>query len=228
MSATFVCRSLRARLDCRFEIVLSATRDTSKPRAAGKYRTRFRACLGNQKMKKLQIITSACSLVLALVAPRFASAECGGTVTTTYRLIPQTVYEQKQITAYRLESETVYDDKPVTSYRPIMETQMQERRYTVARPVMETSEREERYTVRKQVWDTVVEDRSYDRVRSVYETAEREERYMVARPVYETSEREERHTVRRQIVEGILELVGIRRIAIAETNVVWRDHMKTI
>ena len=151
-------------------------------------------------MTKPRLFTSACCFLLATLAPRMAAAECGG-LTQTFRLVPRTVFEQRQVTAYRTVTETIYEDKPVTSFRPVWETQMQERRYTVARPIMETSEREERFTVRRQVWDTVIEDRSYDQVRNVVETSEREERFVVQRPVIETSEREEQHVVRRQIVE---------------------------
>ncbi len=69
----------------------------------------------------------------------------------TYRLVYQTVYDQRQVTAYRVEYENVYDEQQVTSYRPVWETQVRESRYTVARPVFETSTREERYTVQRPV-----------------------------------------------------------------------------
>ena len=36
----------------------------------------------------------------------------------TYRLVYQTVYDQKQMTAYRTQYETVYDQKQVTTCRP--------------------------------------------------------------------------------------------------------------
>lgn len=97
----------------------------------------------------------------------------------TYRLVYQTVCEQRQVTAYRIEYENVCEERQVTAYKPVWETAVRENRYTVARPVYETAEREETYTVMK----------------PVYETAEREECYTVMRPVYETSCRTEYHTV---------------------------------
>jgi hypothetical protein len=118
-----------------------------------------------------------------------------------YRLVYETVYDEREVTAYRVQHDTVYEERQVTSYRPVWETEMRERRYTVARPVQETSEREERYTVMRPVWETSLRDASYDRVRNVLETAEREERYTVMKPVWETSEREERYTVRRAVME---------------------------
>ena len=77
----------------------------------------------------------------------------------TYRVVPQTVYEQRPVTTMRLETETVIEQCPIVVRRPVWETQMRERRYTVLKPVRETSTREERYSV----------------LRPVYETAEREE-----------------------------------------------------
>ena len=71
-----------------------------------------------------------------------------------YKIVYQTVYEEKQQTAYRIEYETVYDEKPVTTYKPVWETATREVRYTVAKPVVETSEREETYTVQKPVYET--------------------------------------------------------------------------
>ena len=97
----------------------------------------------------------------------------------TYRIVYQTVYEQRQFTAYRIEYETVCEERQVTTYKPVWETAVRENRYTVARPVMETAEREETYTVQ----------------RPVYETAERDESYTVMKPVYETAYRTECHTV---------------------------------
>ena len=119
----------------------------------------------------------------------------------TYRLVYQTVYDEREVTAYRIDTETVYDQQTVTRYRPVYETEMRERRYTVARPVTETAEREERYKVLRPVWETQMRDASYDRVRDVVETSEREERYTVQRPVMETQEREERYIVQRPVVE---------------------------
>ena len=133
-----------------------------------------------------------------MVAPAMPCATC---TTTAYRLICQTVYDQRQVVGYRIENETVYQERKVTSYHPVTETQLQERRYMVAKPIYETAEREERYTVMKPVYETQIVDRSYDQVRNVNETSEREERYVVARPVYETAEREQRYMVQRPVME---------------------------
>ena len=61
----------------------------------------------------------------------------------TYKLVQQTVYDERQVTAFRIEHETVFDEQQVTVQRPVYETEVRERRYTFARPVTETSEREE-------------------------------------------------------------------------------------
>ena len=119
----------------------------------------------------------------------------------TYRLVYQTVCEQRQYTAYRVEYDTVCEDQQVTTYRPVWETNYQERRYTVARPVTETSFREEQYTVQRPVYETQYRDCSYDRVRYVSETAEREECYTVQRPVYETQQRQECYTVMKPVTQ---------------------------
>lgn len=118
------------------------------------------------------------SLLMAVAAP-VSAQECCPTLSQTYRIVYQTVCEQRQVTAYRIEYETVCEERQVTSYKPVWETAVRENKYTVARPVTETSEREEFYTVQK----------------PVYETAEREETYTVMKPVYETAYRTEYHTV---------------------------------
>jgi len=113
----------------------------------------------------------------------------------TYRIVYQTVYEQRQYTAYRIEYETVCEQRQVTSYKPVWETAVRENRYTVAKPVLETSEREETYTVQRPVYETSERQEVYTVQRPVYETAEREETYTVMKPVYETSYRTECRTV---------------------------------
>lgn len=117
------------------------------------------------------------SLLLAAAAPAYAQECCLSS--QTYRLVYQTVCEQRQVTAYRIEYESVCEERQVTSYKPVWETAVRENKYTVARPVTETAEREEYYTVQK----------------PVYETAEREETYTVMKPVYETAYRTEYRTV---------------------------------
>ena len=131
----------------------------------------------------------ALSVLLAATAPAAAQVGCPSSACLTcpsgqtYRIVYQTVYEQRQFTAYRVEYETVCEERQVTTYKPVWETAVRENRYTVARPVVETAEREETYTVQ----------------RPVYETAEREERYTVMKPVYETAYRTECRTVLRPV-----------------------------
>ncbi|MGE0608655.1 MAG: hypothetical protein AB7O62_16290 [Pirellulales bacterium] len=147
---------------------------------------------------KMQIAGVVWLALGCMVPPNWAQAQCE---TSTYRLVYETVYDEREVTAYRMEYETVYDEQQVTAMRPVYETEMRQRRYKVAKPVCETTEREEHYSVLKPVYETQMRDASYDRVRTVCETAEREERYQVSKPVWETSEREERFTVRRAVTE---------------------------
>ncbi len=140
-------------------------------------------------MKTSVGLLSMFSVLAVLAAPAFAQVCCpvSGYQTCadgqTYRIVYQTVCEQRQVTAYRIEYETVCEQRQVTTYKPVWETTFRENRYTVARPVFETSMREETYTVQ----------------RPVYETAEREERYTVMRPVYETAYRTQYRTVMRPV-----------------------------
>ena len=53
-----------------------------------------------------------------------ASAAAGQEVCQTYRLVYQTVYDERQVTAFRIENETVYEPQQVTRYRPVYETEM--------------------------------------------------------------------------------------------------------
>ncbi len=101
-----------------------------------------------------------------------------------YRVVYQTVYEQREVTAYRIEYETVCEERQVTTYRPEWHTEIRDTSYDRVRYMQETVEREERYTVCRPVW----------------ETQEREERYTVRRPIYETAYRTEYHTVMRPVV----------------------------
>ena len=133
----------------------------------------------------------------------------------TYRIVYQTVYEQRQYTAYRIEYETVCDERQVTTYKPVWETAVRENRYTVARPVMETSEREETYTVQ----------------RPVYETAEREERYTVMKSVYETAYRAQCRTVLRPVTtyrtqyvdQGCYQQQVVLKPALPSTRLAWQS-----
>lgn len=142
------------------------------------------------KMRILVSLLSVLSVSAALVAG--ASAQVCSPVSgcqtcvdgQTYKIVYQTVCEQRQATAYRVEYETVCEQRQVTTYKPVWETAVREHRYTVQKPVFETSVREECYTVQ----------------RPVYETAEREECYTVMRPVYETAFQTQYRTVMQPVV----------------------------
>jgi hypothetical protein len=168
----------------------------------------------------------ALSVLLAFAAHAVGQCACPSNACLTcasgqtYRIVYQTVYEQRQFTAYRVEYENVCEQRPVTVYKPVWETAVRENRYTVARPVMETSEREEVYTVQ----------------RPVYETAERDESYTVMKPVYETAYRTEAHTVlqpvttyRTQYVDqGCFQEQVVMKPAVPVTRLTWQSGGCTV
>ncbi len=60
--------------------------------------------------------SSRWSLVIGLLAAASARAQVVPQWTVTaYRLVPQTVYEERPVTAYRLRYETVVEEQPVTT-----------------------------------------------------------------------------------------------------------------
>jgi YTV protein len=139
-----------------------------------------------------------CSTVQAQVwSPESACISCGEG--QSYRLVYQTVYDQKQVTEYRVDYETKCDPVQVTSYKPVWETSVKTRKYTVARPVNETSYRDETYTVQKPIWETRYRDESYDKVSYVQETAMKEQRCTVWKQVCETQQRDEWYTVQKPV-----------------------------
>ena len=161
------------------------------------------------------------SVLLASAVPAAGQDSCPSTACLTcpcgqtYRIVYQTVYEQRQFTAYRVEYETVCEQRPVTTYKPIWETAVRENRYTVARPVMETAVHDEAYTVQ----------------RPVYETAERDESYTVMRPVYETAYRTECHTVLQPVTTYLTQYVDqgcfheqtVLKPALPVTRLAWQS-----
>src|SRR5438105_3593979 len=96
---------------------------------------------------QLAIGVAAVGLPVAGIRAQCDCAPACAPCVPQYRIVCQTVWEERQITCNRVEHETVYESRPITTYRPVYETHMQEHRFTVCRPVTETSEREERYTV---------------------------------------------------------------------------------
>ena len=161
------------------------------------------------------------SVLLASAVPAVGQDSCPSTACLTcpcgqtYRIVYQTVYEQRQFTAYRVEYETVCEQRPVTTYKPIWETAVRENRYTVARPVMETAVHDEAYTVQ----------------RPVYETAERDESYTVMKPVYETAYRTECHTVLQPVTTYLTQYVDqgcfheqtVLKPALPVTRLAWQS-----
>ena len=150
----------------------------------------------------LRYLVVVAALAAAGSATQRANAQCA-TCGDVYKIVCQTVYEERQVTAYRQECETVMENVEVTRQVPVWETQHRERRFTVTKPVTETSMREERYTVQRPVYETVMRDASYNVVRNVQETSEREERFVVQRPVTETVMREERFVVQKPVTETV-------------------------
>ena len=89
-------------------------------------------------MKSVVFVT-AIVLSLLLRSDLPAQVSCGSC--ETYRLVPQTIYEQRPVTTYRLQTETIVEKRPTTTYRPMWETEARQRTYTVLKPVQETSMR---------------------------------------------------------------------------------------
>ena len=106
---------------------------------------------------------------------------------------------------YKVENETVYQAEEQTRLRQVWEDEIRERRYTVLRQVPETTIKQEIYKVLKPEWTTEYRDTSYDVIRTVPETSVREERYTVSRPVWETAERDVWQTVRRPVQETYMQ-----------------------
>lgn len=166
----------------------------------------------------LSFLLATASSVAAQDCPSTACLTCP--TGQTYRIVYQTVYDQRQFTAYRIEYENVCEERQVTTYKPVMETAVRENRYTVARPVMETAEREETYTVQ----------------RPVYETAEREETYTVMKPVYETAYRTECHTVMRPVTtcrtqyvdQGCFQEQAVLKPIAPSTRLTWQSGACTV
>ncbi|MDO4550675.1 MAG: hypothetical protein Q4C96_05435 [Planctomycetia bacterium] len=149
--------------------------------------------------------------VLMFVTGQFALAECC-TTPVFPSISPTQVVADYAVQSccvpaptYKVVCETVYDEKKVVRYKPVWETEIRQRPYTVSKQVAETQVREERYTVRIPVTEIEVRDCSYERVRYVPETSEREEVCTVMRPVQKVCEREEVCTVMRPVQETRME-----------------------
>ncbi len=145
------------------------------------------------------------AMITVMIAPQLPAQDACSTCCTDYRVVCQTVYEEKPITTRKLQSRTVYDERQVVKYRPTWETTVRTRRYTVQKPVMQTSMREERKTVMKPVWEVRYKDMSYNQVKYVAQTSTRTERRVVQKPVTETYMKEERRVVQRPVTETVVQ-----------------------
>jgi len=166
-----------------------------------------------EKMKRKLLITSLMALITAPPIPAIGQVDCAvcapapvvAPCVQEYKLVCQTIYEEKPITTRRLQTETIVEQRQVVRYRPTWETTMKERRYTVSKPVMQTSMREERKTVMKPVWEVRYKDMSYDRVRYVTQTSSRTERRVVQKPIYETTMRQEQRVVQKPVTTTVMQ-----------------------
>lgn len=106
---------------------------------------------------------------------------------------------------YRVVCETVYDEKKVVTYKPVWETEIRTRPVTVQKKVVETEMREERYTVRIPVTEIQMQEKSEERVRYVPETCEREEISYCMKPVQKVIEQEKVCIVKKPVCETTME-----------------------
>ncbi len=106
---------------------------------------------------------------------------------------------------YRVVCETVYDEKKVVAYKPVWETELRTRPVTVQKKVVETEMREERYTVRIPVTEIQMQEKSEERVRYVPETCEREEISYCMKPVQKIIEQEKVCVVQKPVCETTME-----------------------
>lgn len=151
----------------------------------------------------------------------------------SYRLQPETVYEQVPVTSMRIEYEDRLVEKEIVSYRPAVQERVEKRQYTVRKPVIETSTRNESYTVYKQVVKTdYVDETTYVNETSqveqiittmkpvvetqyqtqhvivqkpITETVYQTQNYLVERPVTETTMQQQQHLVQRPVTETVMQ-----------------------
>src|SRR5688500_8136042 len=115
---------------------LSSKVDTKGCQAHGGARFGARRRLVNSSLREIDRVMNKplflCVGLLSVSAicstARELRAQC---CDTAYRLICQTVYEERQVTCYRQECETVYDTQEVARQVPVWETEQRERRYKV-------------------------------------------------------------------------------------------------
>ncbi len=124
------------------------------------------------------------------------SSSCGGLCGPVCAYTPPT---------YKVVCETVYDEKKVVSYKPVWETEVRTRPVTVQKKIAETEMREERYTVRIPVTEIQFQDQTEERVRYVPETCEKEEISYCMKPVQKVIEQEKVCIVKKPVCETRME-----------------------
>ena len=124
------------------------------------------------------------------------SSSCGGLCGPVCVYSPPT---------YKVVCETVYDEKKVVTYKPVWETEIRTRPVTVQRKIAETEMREERYSVRIPVTEIQFQEQTEERVRYVPETCEKEEISYCLKPVQKVIEQEKVCVVKKPVCETRME-----------------------
>ena len=165
------------------------------------------------------LLASICLLATSQnAAPLFAQEDCD-----CYRMVPQTVYEQRPITVSRVVNETVFKKEKITTYKPVWTTEKRERVRVSHEPVTQTSEREETYRVFRPLIETKYREREVSETAYETTTEVREEKYRVQRPVTEVEYCEEQYRVKRPVTERFLKTENIttyKPINIRETALI--------
>lgn len=146
-----------------------------------------------------------CFLTVSLSTfPSFAQEDCD-----CYRMVPQTVYEQRPITVSRVVNETVFKTEKVTAYKPVWTTEKRERVRVSHKPITKTSEREETFRVFRPVIETKYREREVTETSYETTTEVREEKYRVRKPVTEVEYREQQVRVRKPVTERFMKTENI-------------------
>ncbi len=121
--------------------------------------------------------------------------------TGTFRIVPQTIVEPREVTTYKAVEETSTRQRQITELKPVIRTETRERRSTVLKPVIETEMKTERYTVVEPVTETVMEERQREVIEYVEETGYREEQIVVPRTIEETQYQDRQTVVRKPVTQ---------------------------
>lgn len=121
--------------------------------------------------------------------------------TRTFRIVPQTIVEPREVTTYKAVEETSTRQRQITELKPVIRTETRQRRTTVLKPVVETEMKTERYTVLEPVTETVMEERQREVTEFVEETGYREEQVVVPHTVEETQYQDRQTIVRKPVTQ---------------------------